>query len=215
MNTLQKFVVSAGVVLNAALSPTLFAQTATAPENIQTLQGDVRLACEAILCLASGVQPAECDPSLNRFYSIIRPKYSWTIAARLAFLRQCPVAYQTPEMQSLVNAESNAYNRCDADSLNELLKKYITYRCCDLNGDTCWDHVVTYIANDKPSYCRVLENHEYTRLNTATYVGEPLMNGYWTPKSNYDDELVRYNNGKKRDLRNLNGNCRRVDNYGN
>lgn len=29
----------------------------------QILEGDTRLACEAILCLASGKQPSECSPS--------------------------------------------------------------------------------------------------------------------------------------------------------
>lgn len=32
--------------------------------------GDVRLACEAVLCLSSGTRPSECAPSLKRYFSI-------------------------------------------------------------------------------------------------------------------------------------------------
>lgn len=32
--------------------------------------GDRRLACEAVLCLASGLPPQECQPSLRRYFSI-------------------------------------------------------------------------------------------------------------------------------------------------
>ena len=36
----------------------------------EVLTGDTRLACEAVLCLASGTRPSECAPSLNRYFSI-------------------------------------------------------------------------------------------------------------------------------------------------
>ncbi|ENO0651419.1 conjugal transfer protein TrbM, partial [Campylobacter jejuni] len=34
------------------------------------LTGDTKLACEAILCLSSGTRPAECGPSLARYFAI-------------------------------------------------------------------------------------------------------------------------------------------------
>ena len=205
MNALQKLTVSAGVALNFAFSPVLFAQTAA--ENIQTLQGDVKLACEAILCLSSSIQPAECNPSINRFYSIVRSSYSATVAARLAFLRQCPVGAVTVQMASLTDVISKAYDRCDADHLNQHLVRYAKYKICDNcemdGGCSCNIVSVPYISNQKPSYCQSLENHEYTRYDSATYVGEPMMNGYWVVKTKHAEESNLYNsgkNGKKKDL---------------
>ena len=99
--------------LVAALGST--AGTASAQD---VLTGDTRLACEAILCLSSGTRPSECTPSLSRYFNITKRKLSDTIRARLNFLQLCPVASQTPEMQSLVSAISRGAGRCDAQSLN-------------------------------------------------------------------------------------------------
>lgn len=41
---------------------------------VDLLTGDTRLSCEAILCLSSSVKPGECQPSLNRFFSIKEKK---------------------------------------------------------------------------------------------------------------------------------------------
>jgi len=57
----------------------------------QVLEGDTRLACEAILCLASGTQPSECSPSIQRYFSIRHKKFSDTLKARNGFLNLCPV----------------------------------------------------------------------------------------------------------------------------
>jgi hypothetical protein len=49
------------------------------------LSGDVRTACEVILCLsAPGARPEECTPPLKKFFSIKKP---WK---RVNFLRLCP-----------------------------------------------------------------------------------------------------------------------------
>ncbi|EPJ4399891.1 TrbM/KikA/MpfK family conjugal transfer protein [Proteus mirabilis] len=37
----------------------------------EVLTGDVRLSCEAILCLSSGTRPGECSPSLSRYFVIL------------------------------------------------------------------------------------------------------------------------------------------------
>lgn len=34
------------------------------------LTGDTKLACEAILCLSSETRPAECGPSLAKYFAI-------------------------------------------------------------------------------------------------------------------------------------------------
>ena len=54
--------------------------------------GDTRLACEAVLCLASGTRPSECAPSLNRYFSISARKLKDTIKKRANFLKLCPAS---------------------------------------------------------------------------------------------------------------------------
>ena len=56
------------------------------------LTGDVRLACEATLCLSSGERPSECNPALRRYFDITRKKLGDTISARHDFLKQCPAS---------------------------------------------------------------------------------------------------------------------------
>ena len=63
--------------------------TASAQE---VLTGDTRLACEAVLCLASGTRPSECAPSLNRYFSITARKFKDTLKKRRNFLNLCPVS---------------------------------------------------------------------------------------------------------------------------
>ena len=47
------------------------------------LTGDSKLACEAILCLASPTRLNECQPSLRKYFSL-KPEH------RPHFLAQCP-----------------------------------------------------------------------------------------------------------------------------
>lgn len=72
---------------------------------VKMLEGDIRLACEAMLCLSSkkGLQAKECRPSLNRYFKI-KLKRSWrTHKARKNFLKLCPLSNEeekkTPEEQ--------------------------------------------------------------------------------------------------------------------
>ncbi|WP_416861850.1 TrbM/KikA/MpfK family conjugal transfer protein [Helicobacter ganmani] len=41
---------------------------------MQTLSGDTKLSCEALLCLASPIKPSECSPSLARYFGISAKK---------------------------------------------------------------------------------------------------------------------------------------------
>ena len=47
------------------------------------LTGDTKLACEAILCLSSSEKPHECDPAINRYFSIKAKKWKDTIKFHL------------------------------------------------------------------------------------------------------------------------------------
>lgn len=100
-------------LLGTAIQPS-FAQQG------DTLQGDQRYACEALLCLASSVRPGECQPSLTRYFGIVRPRYSATMAARKAFLNQCPASHQSVEMAGFIETLNNGAD-CDVDSLNRML----------------------------------------------------------------------------------------------
>ncbi|CAM5208213.1 hypothetical protein OURE66S_03577 [Oligella ureolytica] len=64
-------------------------------QSSDTLSGTTRLACEAILCLSSSLQPGQCKPSLNHYFDIRKYRkgsFSWgrTVDARRAFLDMCP-----------------------------------------------------------------------------------------------------------------------------
>ncbi|AVK81272.1 conjugal transfer protein TrbM [Campylobacter fetus subsp. testudinum] len=66
-------------------------QTKTSPvKNDEILTGDVKLACEALLCLSSPHRPQECAPALQKYFSIKFKKAWKTEQARKDFLKLCP-----------------------------------------------------------------------------------------------------------------------------
>lgn len=149
-----------------------------------TLTGDTRSACEAILCLATGTVPNECTPSLRRYFSISYRRLSDTIRGRTNFLNQCPVANQTPAMSALVNAQANGAGRCDAVSLNTVLQAWT-----GSEGGT------VYISNQMPGYCTAYITHPYSDFTgtVSQYVGAPERGGYWVEARDYDRALAEYN----------------------
>lgn len=163
----------------------------TTPASAQdVLTGDTRLACEAILCLSTGTQPSECAPSLRRYFSISHRRFSDTIRGRVNFLKLCPVANQTPQMQALVNAQANGAGRCDAQSLNATMTMWRGY-----------DDGATYINNQMPDYCAAYMGHAYTDFNGTVprYVGTPERGGYWIEAREYDRALAEYNERIRRE----------------
>jgi len=160
--------------LVAALGST--AGTASAQD---VLTGDTRLACEAILCLSSGTRPSECTPSLSRYFNITKRKLSDTIRARLNFLQLCPVASQTPEMQSLVSAISRGAGRCDAQSLNSTLVMW--------TGG--YDDGRKYISNQLPAGCYSFDLAAWRlRMHIRNDKGD-----LWTKAANYHSRTPQYN----------------------
>lgn len=150
--------------------------------------GTTRLACEAILCLSSsaGGATSACSPALSHYFGIRGKKFSDTLSLRVDFLRQCPVAHQTPQMASLVNAITHGAGRCDAASLNATLKTW--------SFGSLLDREVR-ISDQMPSYCRAYSGHAYTDLDAQTprYVGRVHDGGYWVHPSQYEAELAKYN----------------------
>lgn len=180
---MKKKLLSSIVVAVAAISS---AGTASAQD---VLTGDTRLACEAILCLASGTRPSECTPSLRKYFSITARKMSDTIRKRKNFLNLCPVSNQTPEMSALVSAMSQGAGRCDAQALNQTLVFWLG----NVDG--------TYISNQMPDYCTAYTNHTYTDFSSTKprYVGTPEQGGYWVEAADYDRALAEYNERIRRE----------------
>lgn len=55
------------------------------------LEGDTRLACECLLCLAAGPQaPKECQAALTKYYMIQAGSPFKTMVMRRNFLQLCP-----------------------------------------------------------------------------------------------------------------------------
>jgi hypothetical protein len=181
----------------SALHLALLATQAQAQEE---LTGDVKFACEALLCLSSGTRPSECSPSLNRYFSIKKKKWSDTVEARLDFLRLCPASDSDDQMSSLTNAIAHGAGRCDADYLNSSLRRMVTvYECTSYDrgqrkyrttrseanpdGEDCQTREIAVIDNTLPSYCVVYQGHGYTYQIDVEYVGDTMDGGRWVKKN--------------------------------
>ena len=68
------------------------------------LTGDTRLACEAILCLATASPPNECSSALKRYFSISFRKPGDTARGRANFLKICPRNDRSNQLQSFLAA---------------------------------------------------------------------------------------------------------------
>jgi hypothetical protein len=147
----------------------------------QVLTGDTRLACEAILCLATGVQPAACTPSINRLYSIVLRNWSRTLSARKAFLGLCPTGSNDPLLASLRdNIAANA-QRCSPSQLN--MAGGAERRTQDEDGLYQPGRGVSEyipIPREMPFQCEAYFNHPYTHNLRPVYIGQPEYGGYWT-----------------------------------
>lgn len=79
--------------LKAVIAATVFGATISAPFTASAqgaLTGDTKLACEAIMCLASPTRPAECTAAIAKYFSISLRRFSSTLQARKNFLSLCP-----------------------------------------------------------------------------------------------------------------------------
>jgi hypothetical protein len=151
---LTKLVVTAvvGIVSLAGIAPAI---------SQETLTGDSKLACEAILCLSTGQRPDQCTPSIQRYFSISYRRFSDTIRGRINFLNQCPKGGDA-QMNTLVQAIAYGAGSCDAATLNATLQ----YWPEDSNSPV--------IANSMPDYCAAYYRHSYTNLTTLApvYAGD-------------------------------------------
>ena len=155
------------------------AATAVPSQAEEIFTGDTRLACEAMLCLATGQRPNECRPSLQRYFSIKFRKPGDTIRGRVSFLKMCPTASQSPQMASLISAMGAGAGSCDPASLNIALQSY------QWAGEGTSQ---TYISNALPVVCKAYTQHAYVDPASLAvrYVGTPERGGYWIEAARYD-----------------------------
>ncbi len=184
------------------------------------LTGDIRLACEAILCLSSGARPGECKPSLARYFGISYKRFSDTIKGRFNFLNLCPIVSLDSKMNTLAHAISRGAGRCDAEYLNantitwvnkSLISdpEYLANALMTQGTSPAYGYLsLGWRGRDEleqvavtnfvlPSWCQIYQEHEYTRLDSehgvARYVGTPERGGHWSDPVDYKAALASYN----------------------
>lgn len=154
----------------------LFTNAAVAQES---LQGDAKLACEALLCLSASARPAECTPSLKRYFSISFKKFSDTLRGRMNFLNMCLIVTDA-SMATYKSAVINGSGRCDAASINQ--SSYVS----DAEG-------TGYVNNVMPDYCQTYYGTQYMQSAPPLYIGAPTQGGYWVEPKDYEISLKAYN----------------------
>ena len=194
------------VALACACSTTLATPTATSSitPSGQTLEGLPGLACQAILCLSSSLQPSECTPSLNHYFGIqIFNKHGldWgaTVAARRMFLGMCP-ASDAPGMADRIDAIANGAGKCDAQSLNSAFaatsfryrKKSTGIWGSDDATNFDVESIPTVSQNILPRYCVTYNEHAWTYELSVKYVGDPLKGGYWVNAKDFEPAQARW-----------------------
>lgn len=147
--------------------------------------GDTKLACEALMCLSTPQRPSECSAALSRYFAI---KGKQALQGRTDFLKLCPSAESSPEMDSLTAAlASGAGGQCDIASLNKMTTWSMNSRGEEL----------AVIGNQMPSYCTgYYANSIIASANsegTPVYVGTPELSGYWVAQKDYAAALADYN----------------------
>lgn len=146
----------------------------------QSLEGDEKLACEAILCLAASTRPSECAPSIRRFFSISFKTFSSTLRGRLNFLNLCPIVSQ-PNMSNFKNAIVNGAGRCDAAAINQT--NFVSLG----EGES-------YVDNTMPQYCIAYFGNGMVQSAAPVYVGEPKQGGHWVESQDFPQAMQAYNN---------------------
>lgn len=153
-------------VLRKALCVGLFVGVAgaAAAQEIDILDGDDRLACEAIMCLSSANPPDQCRPSIRRLFDIRRHR------DRERFLRGCPHTSGDENLESLAQLTAAAWPTCTSDWLN---RNHVYYQ-----GDNG-----PFVQDRLPVACARHNAHPYTEARAMPrYVGEPEAGGRWVDR---------------------------------
>lgn len=152
---------------------------------ISQFGGDVKLACEAVLCLSSATHPAACSPALQRYFSIRGKRAA---QERLNFLNLCPAASSSPEMQSLTSALVSGSGQCSIATLNQT---HVWIGSIGGEGNQLG------ISNQIPPGCAAYYANPIIAAGLGedekpAYVGSPEMGGYWVSQKDYPSALADY-----------------------
>jgi hypothetical protein len=146
------------------------------------LTGIQRLACEALLCLAAtATQPAECAPSLDKYFSIVKTDPRDTFKARRDFLSLCPTGGGQSE---LINALARGAGNCDMGELIPKLNNHVVRGMIGTEEGSVLRNR-DYLPN-VPSYCRTYQTVLNSRYNQAVKMPERQKYCYTVP----DDETT-------------------------
>ena len=139
--------------------------------NANELTGDTKLSCEAILCLSSSQRPNECNPSLNRYFSINAKKWKDTVSKRKNFLKLCPIESSDKEFINLRdNVLAYIEDPCDLNSLNARYETK-TKKVFDSNSDKGYRlSLQARINPNLPNSCKLLGSLKYTNFKTPKYI---------------------------------------------
>lgn len=133
---------------------------------VDLLTGDTRLSCEAILCLSSSVKPGECQPSLNRFFSIKEKKWEDTLNARKAFLKLCPVGESGENDAEFKKLRDNILVYISEPCNTEYLNSRVEYKTKEICGERRCRHIPisARINPNLPKSCKLLQTSKYTDI---------------------------------------------------
>lgn len=142
----------------------------------QTLSGDTKLACEAIICLSTGQRPDQCTPPIQRYFSISFRRISDTLQGRTNFLNLCPKGGDA-QMDALIKGIVNGAGACDAATLNSTLSMWVE------------DNNSPVISSALPDYCVAYYTHPYTNLANSLprYAGDQ-----WVEAVDYPAAMAAY-----------------------
>ena len=158
------------ITISAALSNPAQAQA--------MFTGDIKSACEAVLCLAGsamGGSPSACIPPIRRYFMITASKPWKLLQARMDFLNLCPSAGEGTAY-AIVQGAGN----CDANALNSSQRFTIGG-----GGD---EGGYSYISNAMPSYCTTFYNLSGSIAKLPRYAGDQ-----WVELDQYDAAMAAYN----------------------
>ncbi|MCZ4328481.1 TrbM/KikA/MpfK family conjugal transfer protein [Castellaniella denitrificans] len=190
--------------LACALAPAVFAADSPADD---LLTGNVRLACEATLCLSSSVRPGECNPSLEKYFSIEifddgHLDWGATVDARRAFLAMCP-GNSAEGMPARIDAISKGAGKCDPAYLNSAYagtayryrQRGYSYDSNTGTSEPSYEvhELKTVTLNTLPSYCVAYNDHAWTYELSVKYVGTPDKGGRWVKAEDYDAAQAAWN----------------------
>ena len=165
-------------LLSVAILASIFGSHLVADE----LTGDTRLACEAILCLSSSEKPSECQPSLDRYFSINAKKWKDTVTKRRNFLQLCPVGdigEADMEFRKLRDEIlANVSDPCDLKTLNSKIETKRTQESCG-DCERGWTRgIAIRISKKLPQSCQLLGSSKYTNIKPRNVCSDEFYSSF-------------------------------------